>query len=91
MIDSSTDEMPPADLSEKEEILTFLHNNGLIGSYKTYSAFEKQGLERNVAEIEDALNDIFTNFKPHMEFYLTKHFKMIKTSMYVRHQIIPWM
>jgi hypothetical protein len=43
VIDSSTDEMPPADLSEKDEILTFLHNAGLIGSYRTHSAFEKQG------------------------------------------------
>jgi hypothetical protein len=91
MIDSSTEEMPPADLSEKEEILTFLYNSGLIGSYRSYSAFEKQGLERNVVELEDAVNDIYTSFKPHMEFYLTKHFKMIKTSSYVRHQIMPWM
>jgi hypothetical protein len=91
MIDSSTDEMPPADLSEKDEILTFLYNGGLIGPYKSHSAFEKQGMERSVVELEDAVNDVFCNFKPHMEFYLTKHFKMIKTSMYVRYQIIPWM
>jgi hypothetical protein len=44
MIDSSTDEMPPADLSEKDEILTFLYNGGLIGPYKSHSAFEKQGM-----------------------------------------------
>ena len=44
MIDSSTSEMPPADLIQKDQILAHLHNSGLIGSYKSQSAFEKQGL-----------------------------------------------
>jgi len=44
MIDSSTKDMPSADLSEKDGILSDLTNVGLIGSYRTHSVFEKQGL-----------------------------------------------
>lgn len=64
LIDSSSAEMPPAELSEKDAILTFLFNNGLIGSYKTYSAFEKQGLEFVEKEFKPALDDLFRDFRP---------------------------
>ena len=37
--------MPEADIASKDGILTFLFNQGLIGSYKTHSVYEKQGLE----------------------------------------------
>ena len=40
-IESSHEEVQPASLSEKDTILAFLYNQGLIGSYKSHSAFEK--------------------------------------------------
>ena len=33
-IDSSSEEMPCVELSEKDNILTYLFNRGIIGSYK---------------------------------------------------------
>ena len=75
MIDSSTAEMPPADLIQKDHILSHLHNLGLIGSHKSHSAFEKQGLQAMYDGVEVPLADVFTEFRPHMQFYLQpKHF-----------------
>ena len=41
LIDSSSEEMPSVELSEKENILSFLFNKQIIGSYKQHSAYEK--------------------------------------------------
>lgn len=41
MIDSSTAEMPSATLTSKDNILTFLYNKSLIGTYKQHSVYEK--------------------------------------------------
>lgn len=41
LIDSSSEEMPSVELTEKENILSFLFNKRLIGSYKHHSAYEK--------------------------------------------------
>jgi hypothetical protein len=43
-IDSSSPEMPNAHLCQKDNILAFLYNRSIIGTYKTHSAYEKQGL-----------------------------------------------
>jgi hypothetical protein len=43
-IDSSSPEMPNAHLCQKENILSFLFNRGIISSYKQHSVYEKQGL-----------------------------------------------
>ena len=45
VINSSSEEMPEAYIASKDGILTFLFNQGLIGSYKSHSVYEKQGLE----------------------------------------------
>jgi hypothetical protein len=40
-IDSSSKEIPNAHLCQKENILTFLFNRGIIGTYKQHSVYEK--------------------------------------------------
>lgn len=45
LIDSSSEEMPSAELSEKTRILAYLYNQGLIGNYKNHSPWEKSGLD----------------------------------------------
>ena len=41
VINSSSEEMPEADISSKDDILSFLFNQGLIGNYRTHSVYEK--------------------------------------------------
>jgi hypothetical protein len=41
LIDSSSAEMPSASLSQKDNILTFLFNRSIIGTYKQHSVYEK--------------------------------------------------
>lgn len=55
--------MPECDLASKESILTFLFNQGLIGNYKTYSAYEKQGLEMIEEKLKPAIEHLFIGFK----------------------------
>lgn len=45
VIDSSSESMPSTELSEKDSILPYLFNAGLIGNYKNHSPWEKSGLE----------------------------------------------
>ena len=45
IINSSHEDMPECDLTGRQNILTFLYNNSLIGRYRSYSAFEDQGLD----------------------------------------------
>ena len=40
MIDSSSKEMPNADLTTQNQILSFLNQESIIGDYKTHSAYE---------------------------------------------------
>ena len=40
LIDSSSEDMPSVELTEKENILSFLFNKQIIGSYKHHSAYE---------------------------------------------------
>lgn len=44
VINSSHEEMPGCDLSGQENILSFLFNTSLIGTYKSYGVYEQQGL-----------------------------------------------
>lgn len=41
LIDSSSEQIPAADLVSKDQILSFLRDQNLIGDYKNHSAFEK--------------------------------------------------
>ncbi len=40
IIDSSTDEMPNAELTTQHQILSFLRKQSLIGDHQTHSAYE---------------------------------------------------
>lgn len=40
IINSSHEEMPECDLAGRENMMSFLFNNSLIGRYKTYGAYE---------------------------------------------------
>ena len=44
VINSSDPRMPPVDMPGKDDILKYLYNNNFIGTHKTHSAMEKQGL-----------------------------------------------
>lgn len=69
MIDSNTEDMPSCDLVSKEGILSHLFNIKLIGSYKTHSAYEKIGLTFVHEDLEPAIDDIFRNLIPILQFY----------------------
>ena len=76
VIDSSSEEMPSIDLSSKDKILSFLFNKGLIGSYKSHSAYEKQGLEFCDDKLKPAIETLFSSFRAITEFYFKfKHFE----------------
>lgn len=80
LMDSSSPEMPSADLQCKDNILTFLFNKKLIGTYKTYSVYEKQGLEFVEERLVPAIEALFLEPKPIAYLYLVnKHFKTSKT------------
>jgi hypothetical protein len=80
MMDSSTPEMPTADLLVKDNILAFLFNSKLIGTYKTYSVYEKQGLEFVEQRMIPAVEALFLDAKPIANLYLlNKHFRTSKT------------
>ena len=55
--------MPEADLASKDGILTFLFNQGLIGSYRSHSVYEKQGLEMIEEKLQPAIEHLFLSFK----------------------------
>lgn len=64
LIDSTSEEMPSAELSDKNRILAYLFNSGLIGNYKNHSPWEKAGLSFVDDELKPMIDDIFTNFVP---------------------------
>lgn len=41
VINSSHDEMPSCDLANRDNILSFLFNKSLIGTYRSYGAYEQ--------------------------------------------------
>ena len=69
IINSSDVNMPPVQLSSKDAILAHLFNNGFIGSYKTQSAFEKQGLLMVQEVFEPAVEDLMTDWKTLLNFH----------------------
>ena len=40
LIDSTSEEMPPAELTSKHQILNFLRENNFIGDHISHSAYE---------------------------------------------------
>ena len=82
IINSSDNAMPAVDLSSKDSILTHLFNNGMIGSYKTHSAMEKQGLLMVQEVMEPAVDDLLTdtatliNLHARFRFFGTEKFSI---------------
>ena len=62
-MNSSHEEMPNADLSGMENILAFLHNNSLISTYRSYGAYEQQGLDFCETELEPAIEDLMSDWR----------------------------
>lgn len=80
VIDSSSAEMPSASLSHRDNILTFLFNRSIIGTYKQHSVYEKQGLEFAEAQLKPALENLLLDFRSLSQMYLvSKNFKQSKT------------
>lgn len=80
LIDSSTPEMPSAQLSSKENILTFLFNKSVIGTYKSHSVYEKQGLAFVNEQMAPAIENLFLDIRRIAQLYLVnKNFKQSST------------
>ena len=76
LIDSSSNEMPNAELTTQHQILTFLQSASLIGDHRTHSAYEKQGLQFVNDNIGPSIEAIYHSLRPLYQFYLTpKNFK----------------
>ena len=45
LIDSNTGEMPASEVTSKDDIIKHLNRIGLIGDYRTHSAYEGVGLK----------------------------------------------
>lgn len=76
VMNSSHEEMPNADLSGLETILSFLFNNGLISNYRSYSAYEQQGLDFVEGKLEPAIHELRSDWRTLAQFHMRpKHFK----------------
>ena len=64
LIDSNTEEMPACEVTTKDEIIRHMHRIGLIGDYRTHSAFEGIGLKFAEEHLEPAISDLYRNFLP---------------------------
>lgn len=64
LVDSNTEEMPACEVTTKEMIFKQLQQIGLIGDYRTHSAYENLGLKFAEENIGPAINDLFRNFLP---------------------------
>ena len=79
LIDSNTEEMPACEVTTKDEIIRHMQRIGLIGDYRTHSAFEGIGLKFAEEHLEPAISDLYRNFLPLCQFYsVPKHFKQGK-------------
>jgi hypothetical protein len=68
--------MPNCELTTQSQILSYLQSVSLIGDYRTHSAWEAQGLEFVDTTVVPAIEDVYRDFQPLWQFYLTpKHFK----------------
>ena len=82
IIDSSHDEMPSCELTNRENILSFLFNKSLIGSYKSYSAYEQQGLDFLDLKLIPAVDEMLRDWRTLGQFHMKpKHFKQGKMSI----------
>jgi len=64
LIDSNTEEMPACDVTSKDQILRHLQQIGLIGDFRTQSAYENLGLKFIEEQLEPAITDLYRNFLP---------------------------
>ncbi len=80
MIDSSSPDMQAQDQVGKEAILSHLYKLNLIGLYMSHSAYEKVGLRFCEEEFEPALDDIFRQLWPTLQFYSAV--KMFRTAKF---------
>jgi len=82
VINSSHEEMPNVDLAGRENILAFLYNKSLIGTYRSYGAYEQQGLDWVETNLEPAVNELLKDWKTLAQFHMRpKHFKQGKMSI----------
>ena len=76
VINSSHEEMPECDLAGRENMMAFLFNNSLIGPYKTYGAYEQQGLDFIETKLEVAVAEVMKGWGALAQFHMSpKHFK----------------
>lgn len=76
LVDSNTEEMPACDLTTKDGIISHLLRIGLIGDFRTHSAYENLGLKFAEELLEPAIADLYRNFLPLCQFYsVPKHFR----------------
>mmetsp|Transcript_6860 Transcript_6860/g.8158 ORF Transcript_6860/g.8158 Transcript_6860/m.8158 type:complete len:97 (+) Transcript_6860:565-855(+) len=74
--------MPNVDLAGRENILAFLYNKSLIGTYRSYGAYEQQGLDWVETNLEPAVNELLKDWKTLAQFHMRpKHFKQGKMSI----------
>lgn len=79
LVDSNTQEMPACEVTTRDEIIRQLQRIGLIGDYKTHSAYENLGLKFVEDNLEPAISDLYRNFLPICQFYsVPKNFKQAK-------------
>ena len=71
IINSSHEEMPECDLAGTGDILAFLYKNDLIGQYKTYGAYEQQGLEFCEEKLKPAVEEVMKTWQALAQFHMT--------------------
>ena len=82
VINSAHEEMPGAELAGKEQILTYLFNHDLIGTFRSYSVYEKQGLALIEDKLEPAVNEVLKDWKTLAQFHMKpKQFKQAEMSI----------
>ena len=74
--------MPNCSLASRENILSFLFNQNLIGTYRSYAAYEKQGLEFVDTKLLPAVEEMLTDWRTLAQFQMRpKHYKQAKMSI----------
>ena len=82
VINSSHDEMPSVDLAGRESILAFLYNKSLIGTYRSYGAYEQQGLDWLETNLAPAVDEMMKDWRTLAQFHMRpKHFRQGKMSI----------
>ena len=82
VMDSSHEEMPNAELVGLEHILSFLYNNSLISTYRSYGVYEKQGLDFTEEKLKPAVDDLQNDWRTLAQFHMRpKHFRQGKMSI----------